>query len=368
LSRVGAACFLCIAVMAPSAAPAVPVRAQAADLPAATAYEITIPEGEADRPYYRELISGFVRVELEEAGLRTLTAQASATALTAARAVTADQAPPGVEELLELAGAAGADLLVISRFSTREEQIRIDFAWYDVAARVPVAATSRSQAMDLSFDRIIQEGVAALLLASGPWLARLPVRPPQAPLASGSPPPAAVEPLRLPEPVSSGLRPKPGRWELGAGTGPFLAVGRASDYFKLGFLPSLSWSFRLGRPESPWRIGVFGAACWFRAAGAGSRSTAVLAPLGPELRFASAGDRPLGTFLRLSGGPALFSLSPENQASKTKLIPFLLGGMGLLLPIGSRLALALEPSYLVFFEPQAPIMGFMPSGSIYVRW
>jgi hypothetical protein len=351
-------------VTALCAAPAVPVRGQAADLPAATAFEITIPDGEADHPYYRELISGFVRVELEEAGLHTITAQ---------QAVTANQAPLGVEELLELAGAAGADLLAISRFSTREEQIRIDFAWYDVAARVPVAATSRSQAMDLSFDRIIQEGIAALLLASGPWLARLPVRSPQAPLASESPPPTAEEPLRLPEPVSSGpsapsLRPKPGRWELGAGTGPFLTVGRASDYFKLGILPSISGSFRLGRPESPWRVGVFGAACWFRAAGAGSQGTAVLAPLGPELRFTSAGERPLGVILRISGGPALFSLSPEYQASKTKLIPFLLGGMGLLLPLGSRLALALEPIYLVFFEPQAPIMGFMPSGSIYVRW
>lgn len=363
MSRARLACFLCIAVTALFAAPAVPVRGQTADLPAATVFLITIADGEADHPYYRELINGFVRVELEKAGLRTLTAQ---------QVTTADQVTYGVDTLLELAGAAGANLLAISRFSTREEQIRIDFAWYDVAARVQVAAISRSQALNLSFDRIIQECIAALLLASGSWLSRIPVRAPQASLASESPPLSADEPLRLPEPVSPGpsapgLRPKPGRWELGASSGPFLTVGRASDYFKVGVLPSLCGSIRLGRPDSPWRVGVFGAACWFQAAGAGRQGTAVLAPLGPELRFTSAGERPLGVLLRLSGGPALFSISPEKQASKTKLIPFLMGGMGLLLPLGSRLALALEPVYLVFFEPQAPIMGFIPSGSIYVR-
>jgi hypothetical protein len=339
----------------------VTLLAQAAEGPAATAYEITIPENPEDPLYYRELISGFVRVELEEAGLRTLTAQASATALSERKAVTAEQEPPALEELLQWAGAAGADLLALSRFSTHEEQIRIDFAWYDVAARAPIAVCSCSQAMDLSFDRIIQQGVDSLLLEAQPWLARLSMRPqpaspalPVKPVASGGAP--------------GGMRQASARWELGAGTGPFLAVGRASDYFKLGFLPSIFGTFRLGRPESPWKIGLFGAACWFRASGTGDQGSAVLAPLGPELRFAPGGERPPAVFLRLSGGPAVFNLKPENQAAKTKLIAFLLAGMGLELPLGARLALALEPAFLVFFEPQAPIMGFAPSGSIYVRW
>jgi hypothetical protein len=343
--------------------PGASLPAQAADGPAATAFEITIPENAADPLYYWELISDFVRVELEEAGLRTLTAQASATALSARQAATASQAPPALEELLQSAGAAGADLLALSRFSIREEQIRIDFAWYDVAAGAPIAATSCSQAMDLSFDRIIQESVASLLLAARPWLARLPSRPP--PVFSS--PAAGMEPVPSGAALA-GIRHAPARWELGAGTGPFLTVGRASDYFKLGILPFLSGSYRLGRPESPWKVGLFGAACWFRASGAGDQGSAVLAPLGPELRFTSGGERPPAVFLRLSGGPAVFNLKPENQAPKTKLVPFLLGGMGLQLPLGTRVALALEPAFLIFFEPQAPIMGFAPSGSIYVHW
>ena len=354
MSRVGPICFLCIAVTVLCAVPGASLLAQPADGPAATAFEITIPQNAPDPLYYSELISGFVRVELEEAGLRTLSAR---------QAATAGRAPPALEELLQSAAAAGADLLALSLFSISEEQIRIDFAWYDVAARTPIAATSCSQAMDLSFDRIIQEGVASLLLAARPWLARLPSRPQLAsasPVTPGEPVPAGTA-LR-------GIRQAPGRWELGVGTGPFLTVGRASDYFKLGILPFLSGSYRLGRPESPWKVGLFGAACWFRASGAGDQGSAVLAPLGPELRFTSGGERPPAVFLRLSGGPAVFNLKPENQASKTKLVPYLLGGMGIQLPLGTRAALALEPAFLVFFEPQAPIMGFAPSGSIYVHW
>jgi len=359
VGRVGVACCLCIAVMLLCVMSGVSLLAQAAEETSATAFEVTIPENPEDPSYYCELISGFVRVEMEEAGLRTLTAQASATSLSSRPAVAADQAPLALEELIQSAGAAGADLLALSRFSIREEQIRIDFAWYDVTAGVPIAATSCSQAMDLSFDRIIQEGVASLLQAARPWLARLPGRP----LLVTISPAAGKKPL----PSGTALA-FPGRWEVGAGTGPFLTVGRASDYFKVGFLPFLSGSFRLGRPDSPWKVGLFGAACWFRAIGASDQGSAVLAPLGPELRFAPGGERPPAVFLRLSGGPAVFNLKPESQASKTKLVPFLLGGMGLQVPLGPQVALALEPAYLVFFEPQAPIMGFAPSGSIYVHW
>ncbi len=358
MGRVGQACRLCIAVMLLCAIPGVSLPAQAAEGPLATAFEATIPDNPEDPLYYCDLISGFVREELEEAGLRTLTAQASATALSERQAA-AGQVPPELEELLQSAGTAGADLLALSRFSIREEQIRIDFAWYDVAEGVPIAATSCSQAMDLSFDRIIQEGVASLLQAAQPWLARLP----------GRPLPVTVSPAAGKKPLPSGAALGfAGRWEVGAGTGPFLTVGRASDYFKVGFLPFLYGSYRLGQPDSPWKVGLFGAACFFRASGTGDQGSAVLVPLGPELRFASSGERPPAVFLRLSCGPAIFNLNPENQASKTKLVPFLLGGMGLQVPLGPRVALALEPAYLVFFEPQAPIMGFAPSGSIYVHW
>jgi hypothetical protein len=330
---------------------AVPVRGQATGGQAVSVFEATLPQNEGEPVFYRDLISGFVQVDLRAAGLKILDTEAPSAPLT------------GVEKFLDLAAVMGADLLAVSRFSIREEQIRIDFSWYDVAARAPLAATSGSQAVDLSFDRIIHEGIARLLRTVEPWLAELSARRPA----------LAGEPANLPEPVSAGPSARGRslnacRWEVGAGSAPFLTVGRASDYFKLGFLPSLSGSFRLGRPGAPWKIGFFGATCWFRASGSGTEGSAVLAPLGPELRYASSGERPLGLFLRLSGGPALFTLTPEYQESKTKVIPYLLAGMGLRLPLGARLALTLEPVYLVFFEPQAPIMGFTPSGNVYVCW
>ena len=308
---------------------------------------------------YRGLIEGFVRVELEHGGLGVL-----------AEDVDELDGSADAPVLLERAAAGRADFLLSCIYRLHQNDIAIDFSWVEVDRRRLAVQLSRTQSLNLSFDNIIRDGIHAILQAEEPLLAELASRPPPPTLAE--PPPleaelaaAAIEPeVGKPE---APLARAPRRWELSYGMAPFLATGQASGYFKTGLFPSFSVDYRLPLGSSLLGVGLYAGVCWFQARGILFDSSTFLIPLGLDLRYALAEERPLGLFVRVSGGAALFTIDPGGRGRQFKVIPYILGGIGLVVPFSRASGLVLEPMYAAFLEPQGPISGFTPSGYLYVR-
>jgi hypothetical protein len=394
--------------------PAATMCAQGSEVPtrSSVVYEVTHPEapGESDR--YGEVISQFVRIALQEAGVRTI------------RGTFGVQSGP-TPERQALAGRArdsGADYLLDGVYFEENGVVVVRLSLVDAARGTMVAETTRRKKVDLTFDKIVTEAVRELVDRAGDALNRHEIeaaatpepRPRPVPLPAPAPTPeAAGEPAPAPEPSpagvgtaatdanpaaeagaalplpSAGVADTPGpeagrapkdseadgpfrRVELAAGSAPFLPLGAAADYFKIGLYSSVSGLLRFNLGVVHLGIGLEAGASLFEAQGASSSARTLLAPLAGLVVLGLSYGGPLEVSFRLSGGAALLSMSSEGVPQRLeKVLPYASGGIGLNFGFGPRFGLAVDTRFAVYFEQAygglSPLFGIAPTVYLVVR-
>ena len=150
---------------------------------------------------------------------------------------------------------------------------------------------------------------------------------------------------------------------------PFLADGLARDYLPSGYglFPTISLWYRWSFAKSYFGAGLSAGLNVFRSEGPLAFSDTALLPAGLEIRY-GVDSRPVGLYLRLAGGPALFSIDPNDTGRLIKLTYYGQAGIGVTLPLGPAFGFILEAGYSIFLEDQEePIRGLAPAAGVYIR-
>lgn len=269
--------------------------------------------------------------------------------------------------LARRASAARAAFSLLCSYAGSRSQMRIAMRWYDVERKGVTGSVDRTGRMDLTMDTLILEALDDLLIQVkdriDAVLAQQPARPGEAtrPETGSGDPGFAVRP---PEGAAQpeGAYAQPGaRFLLSPGLSPFIAVGAASYYFKIGLQSSVVFDFLIPTRTGQLGIGTLLGVNFFIAQGATEKALDFLVPLGADLRYGlSLGPR-LALQFHLSTGPALLLMSTPSEGSLAKVLPFVASGLGLELALGRGLYLALDGGYAVYFETPYLIMGFSPA-------
>lgn len=292
----------------------------------------------------------------------------------------------------DLASRTLSDFVMLSVYSWIGLDMTVVFHWYDAAEKSIKVETKKTRMDDLTLDNVLAKGVVAIL--KDPVVAARLAEVPPAPLAeelAGSSAeqvgkvgevaekPKVVSRDKSPTFQPDYIRPferdnwpslprKFRHFELSAGFAPFIATGTASDYFKVGLLPTASIGLRFEVPP----IGLlsfglnFGINI-FHAEGLIAASDNLLIPVGGDIRFVLGKEQPLGVFFHLAGGPAIFAVNSATGGSYTKTVLYALGGIGITISFVGAFGFGIEASYAVFFESAFPIMGFAPAAYFFLR-
>jgi len=285
--------------------------------------------------------------------------------------------------ILQLAHDANAQFVIISRYKSFNESLEIDFYWYNVESST-LASTTRfeKRRLDLSFDTYLALAISdvlnnnkelSLASASGAYSTK-----PTNHIETITPS-QALEPQiedwdkdekekqNVVSTTSSPKEYKP-RFEFLVGAAPFLAIGRASDYFKVGLMPSFCVNYHFHIDSMYLAIGLSIGVTMFSAEGTRSILESYLIPVGFDIRFGVNDIAFMAFYIHASGGMAFLAINTNDGELKSKMLPFVVGGIGLTFPFFDNMGLAIDANYMVFFEQQSPIMGFAPAGNLYLRF
>ena len=328
--------------------------------PQAVVLEISRAEVAGYSRSFQQIISNSMRFELERSGLRVI----SVSDLGAHFSLETLYRQNEIDEssLQALARQLQADFVIAAKYSGRDEEILLDFSWYDVEGECFTASTSKTGKVDLSIDRIIGGAVAEILTAVDDRLAAFSRSRVEESLEADGTQTDGREAIET-SPQSRVGRRK--RLEISTGFAPFLVTGEVSNYFKIGYLASLQANYRINLPLGQLGIGVYSGINLFRAEGVAASSDNFLIPIGADFRYIVGSSFPLGLFVHIGGGPAIFMVNSTVEGRLTKVIPYVMGGIGLSLPFADFLGIAVDMSYAVFFERSTLIMGFTPSVYLY---
>jgi hypothetical protein len=284
------------------------------------------PENGVPDPEVQELFSQFLTIELTRAGLTAIEARTTETG-----------------RLLAQARREQATYAIAGMYARSGADVTVRFSWYDVATETLSAEATRTGQFDLDFDRLIGEAVDEILTTTGARRER-------------------PEPVLPVDPSPAVIAAEMGRGLVSdASFTGFLVNGQASDYFKVGIMPSVfaGYGFPLGGARLVAGLSV-GYAQFFTQAELEDTRVRVI-PLGAELRYELRGLLPVGVYGRAGGGPALLSFDDGAGSWRTKMIPYASAGFGVLIPLGGMVDVRLEAGYAVFFEEIYPILGFVPT-------
>jgi hypothetical protein len=253
------------------------------------------------------------------------------------------------------------------------------------------AEADRSIKVDLSFDRVVTDAVRELLspvradlFREAPLVSSAQGQPIEAPPAGETVPVPEQQDARdtgtaLPTPAQPQTRsptsePREVRFrrvELAAGSAPFLPLGAAADYFKIGLYSSVSGVIRFDLGAARLGVGLEGGAALFDAQGASSAARTTLLPLGGLAALSLSYGGPLEVTFRLSGGAAVLSMRSDGVEPFAKLVPYAGGGVGLNVGLGPVFAVALDTRLAVFFEQAygklSPLLGLAPTVYLVLR-
>ncbi|MBA7654183.1 hypothetical protein ES703_62059 [subsurface metagenome] len=275
--------------------------------------------------------------------------------------------------MLNLARGVEADFVITGEYSSKDNDIQIDFNWYDVSESRLSASVSKSSRLGLTLDMIIAEAIDDILVQAEDRLASFSTRLE----VEGFEGFVEQESVQLPENHSAAKQIIDKRkdtdariikhFEFSIGFSPFLVNAGASEYFKIGFMPSFYVSYRISMSIGQLGLGIYAGINRFLAEGVIASAECLLIPIGVDLRYGTYDGLPIGLFVRISGGPAILTINPNETGRLSKVIPYVLGGIGLNIPFTKTFGIAVDTSYAVFFEKQYPIMGFIPSLYLYMR-
>ncbi len=231
-------------------------------------------------------------------------------------------------------------------------------------------SSSKIEKVDLRLDRAINEAVSEILYAVRERLANF-FRP-------GLEIPPKTEEIEETQrsqvsekkiDAGSEIRIRGGKhFEISTGFAPFLVTGEMSNYFKVGYLVSLYGNFLIDLAAGQLGIGWFSGINIFRAEGVVAATDNLLISLGLDLRYRIDNGSPLGLFVHISGGPAIFIVDSTLKGGLVNVMPYVMGGIGLSLAFSDFFGIAADMSYAVFFEQSILIMGFTPSAYIYLSF
>lgn len=157
------------------------------------------------------------------------------------------------------------------------------------------------------------------------------------------------------------------RFEIIGGMAPFVLVGKTSDYARVGWNTGLSMGYRFIGDQTQVILAVSTGVCSFIAESAATRSRVFLVPLAARINLRTTPSR-LGFLIHLAGGPAAFLASQDQGEYRFKLVPYATSGIGIDIPILNRLGLLIDLSFSVYFEGSQPVMGYAPSANVYYRF
>lgn len=296
-------------------------------------------------------------------------------------------------QLLDTADRSTADYVLLSEYANRGQELEIHMVWYDPQSGERLQEVTRRGRKDLVLDKMIREVVSDLLAAVEPTLEDLPMRELPAeqslfrPLSVGTVSGGASSansanghaPQNLPSADGSSPRPAPPtedgsgqtsstategpakHFEIALGCAPFVTTGVASEYFKLGVLPSLSISYLIQGQLMRLGLGVYGGVNIFTAAGSVASAENLIIPMGLNLRYEIGNERYPCVQFGISSGPALFLMDSTVNGTLTGLTFYGRGTLGVRLPLGRTFGVTIEAGYDVYWEQPSPIMGFSPS-------
>ncbi len=342
------------------------VFSQAAVPAAPTVLLLADPGEGSDGANVAEIVSGAVRLELERAGLRAIPGAAPAS-----REGAAALSPP------DAARAAGADFALLVRTAVAGREVVAGLVWYDAAAGRRGAEAGVKGKVDLNLDRIVSEAVRGMLareadaVAGAKAVAAAAVPPASAPAAAGAAAGGPGGSGGAGRPPASGVPEAPAgpvdHFEFSAGSSLFLFVGAASGYTRMGTFPSFGGAWTVRLPSSLLEIGLSAGANLFEAEGGLAVARGLLAPAGLDLRYVGVPAHRLSPFLRLGGGPALLGMNPNGDGMMFKVVPYVLGGVGVYLRLFGRTGLVLDSTYTVFFDGPTLVMGYAPGLYFFAR-
>ena len=312
---------------------------------------------EVSDPEFQNLIDGYVEFELRQ---RRLVAFTEADSPVSGSAWPAGETSPQElqKAVLRFGRKAKADFVILCSYRRSWPDIELRLDCYELAADSLVNTETARRTLGLVLDSTITDLVTQVLATVGPRLVYLPTVPESAAIAQtprpheGVPPPPSFPPV---EPVVHPL-------EVSLCLSPLFTIGEAADYFRLGFFPSVSGSYRLYTRAGHLGLGASLGALIFYAQSPSTGAQGYLIPMAATMSFLRPfPDSRLAFHLRLSSGPALFVLDPQSAQAQTKILAFLGTGIGAEFALSPAWGVRMELDYSIFFEKQYPIMGYAPA-------
>ena len=322
-------------------------------------------------PEFQGLIDGYMKFELQRRRLAASTQEDLPEA--------APAWPQGEASAKELQKAvlrsgrkAKADFVILCSYRRIQPEVELRLECYELAKDSLVSSETAQRILALVLDRTIADLVARVLEAIGPRLVYLPYvpegtsPPTEEPAVGQTPRPReeAPPPPTFP-PVEQVVHPL----EVSLCLSPLFAIGEAASYFRLGFFPSVSGSYRLYTRAGHIGLGASLGALIFNAQSPGADAQGYLIAAAATVSFLRPfPDSRLTFHLRLSSGPALFVLDPQSAAPQAKILAFLGTGIGAEYALSSAWGVRLELDYSIFFERDQPIMGYAPALYAFYRF
>ena len=275
--------------------------------------------------------------------------------------------PRTVDETLRLAQAAEADFALVGTYALQNRQVLLEIQWIDVGEGSLSTQASRRGPLDLSFDAIVADAVREILSGQAERLGSLPPRKAKAEAHPAVPLTSAGVQARIAELALPVGEPVPRKIALSAGAAPFISTFNAAKYFAMGLSVTLAGQYRFRVPGGLVGFGLATGAHAFQGKGDYAQANFVLVPVGPEAAYGTLTGSPIDFFIHVNAGPAVFITQPSGGNLLAKVVPYLMGGVGMTVSMAKALGISIDGSYAVFFDSPAPIMAYTPSISFVVR-
>jgi hypothetical protein len=299
--------------------------------------------GQTDNQALSAMIADAFSMELESQGIR---------------AVAVSERAPDDQAVAALAAKNRADFALWGTYVQVGSQVQLNARWIDPGTKAVAGHSSRTGALNLSFDAVVTSLVDEILEGQKQQIANLPLAP-----VERIPPPA----LPAEKPAGTEKKERFPHFAFSLGSAPFIATFQALNYFPLGLSASLTGRYQIPAPGGFLGFGLTSGLSGFHGKGSYAEADFYVIPTGIDVLYGTRTGSLLDFFVHVNGGPAVFMATLTSGETLAKVIPYVSGGVGVSLSLFDSLAIALEGGYTCFFDYPDPIMGFAPSLSIILR-
>ena len=324
---------------------------------------VAVPVGTDSGDVYGRIISGFVLTVLQN---EEMPAEQISN-------FERDLAPDGLKALgeadisriVDFGKAQSMDFILICAYEAGRNEITFYTHMIDVsenALTVSVEEHAKPMlrmdgAIDRSLGRIIAAVESRFILAQGEEPEPLEEETTQAPPDTVEPQVVSVtrDPPREPTKQirESGLC-------FSVGVGGLGALGKAADYFQIGIMPLMQLEYGFTTAIGQLILGGLIGTSYFEASGAKQKAQTLVAPAGLKLGYMSSGGGFLDITVWVSGGGTALAMNPEQKGYVVNIVPYGMGGFGLVALPAQAISIMLDVSVMVLFDKEL-IIGYVPA-------